>query len=98
MQTHSLAPEMKDAYWARECAPQRCLAKRIGVAILGGTITLIGLAMIVLPGPAIVVFPIGLSILATEFLWARRYLHKARGLATRLKEKAFTRRSTGSCD
>jgi hypothetical protein len=98
MQTHSLAPEMKDAYWAGECAPHGCLAKRIGVAILGGTITLIGLAMIVLPGPAIVVIPIGLSILATEFLWARRYLRKARELATRFKEKAFKRRSTGSCD
>lgn len=92
LQTHSLGPEMKDAYWEGDRAPHGRLAKRIGVAILGSTVTLIGLAMIVLPGPAIVVIPIGLSILATEFLWARRYLRKARELATRLKEKAFTRR------
>ena len=36
----------------------------------------IGMAMLVLPGPAIVVIPIGLGILATEFVWARNLLHK----------------------
>ena len=40
-----------------EDAPKGCLAKRIGVAIVGGSVTLIGLALIVLPGPAIVVIP-----------------------------------------
>ena len=30
--------------------------------------------MIVLPGPAVVVIPVGLAILATEFVWARRLL------------------------
>jgi tellurite resistance protein TerC len=30
--------------------------------------------MIVLPGPAVVVIPIGLAILATEFIWAKRIL------------------------
>jgi tellurite resistance protein TerC len=68
--------------------PKGSLAKRIGIAVVGGTVTLIGIALIVLPGPAIVVIPIGLSILATEFLWARRYLRTARDMATRLKRKA----------
>ena len=77
-------------------APKGCLAKRIGIAIVGGSVTLIGIALIVLPGPAIVVIPIGLSILGTQFEWPRRYLRKARDLATRVKEKASARRSSRS--
>jgi hypothetical protein len=38
----------------------------------------IGIAMIVLPGPAIVVIPLGLGILATEFVWARSLLAKVK--------------------
>lgn len=53
-------------------------ARRLIVAIVGMTVLAIGIAMIVLPGPAIVVIPIGLGILATEFVWARRLLHKIR--------------------
>lgn len=43
---------------------------------MGGTVLLIGIAMIVTPGPAILVIPIGLGILATEFAWARNYKEK----------------------
>ncbi len=64
------------------------LAKRIVVAVVGGTITLIGIALLILPGPAFIVIPIGLSILATEFVWARRFLRKAREVATRAASKA----------
>ena len=70
--------------WLRN-APNLRVAKRIVVAVIGGTVTLIGIALIVLPGPAFIVIPIGLSILATEFLWAKRWLRKARELATPLK-------------
>jgi len=48
------------------------------VAVIGSTILVIGIAMIVLPGPAIIVIPIALGILATEFVWARRLLHMVR--------------------
>lgn len=51
-------------------------AKRVVVIVIGFTILVAGIAMIVLPGPAIVVIPIGLGILATEFVWARNLLHK----------------------
>ena len=34
--------------------------------------------MIVLPGPAFVVIPLGLGILAVEFRWARRLLDRVR--------------------
>jgi tellurite resistance protein TerC len=71
-----------------ENAPTYRVAKRIVVVVVGGTITLVGIALIVLPGPAFIVIPIGLSILATEFLWARRWLQKARQLAADLASKA----------
>ena len=80
--------------------PGRRLAKRIVIAIVGGTVTLAGMAMIVLPGPAIVVIPLGLSILATEFTWARRYLRKcrtmARGWKNRLKNRTARAAPSGS--
>ena len=68
--------------------PKLRVAKRIVVAVVGGTITLIGIALIVLPGPAFVIIPIGLSILATQFVWARRFLQKARQMASRLKSNS----------
>ncbi len=49
-------------------------AWRIVILITGMTILLFGIALLVLPGPAFVVIPIGLAILATEFPWARRWL------------------------
>ena len=51
-------------------------ARRIIKIVIGFTVLFIGLAMAVLPGPAIVVIPVGLTILATEFVWARRLLEK----------------------
>ncbi|MBN1903556.1 MAG: PGPGW domain-containing protein [Deltaproteobacteria bacterium] len=49
-------------------------AKRVIVIVIGFTILLVGIAMIVLPGPAFIVIPLGLAVLATEFIWARRLL------------------------
>lgn len=54
------------------------ILKRQIVAIIGVTILIIGIAMIVLPGPAIIAIPLALAILATEFAWARRALHRVR--------------------
>ena len=48
------------------------------MAVIGTTIVLFGLALVVLPGPAIVVVPLGLAILATEFAWARRLIRRGR--------------------
>jgi uncharacterized protein (TIGR02611 family) len=55
-------------------------ARKPVVAVVGGTVVLVGVAMIVLPGPAFIVIPLGLAILATEFLWARRWLKRAQAL------------------
>jgi putative membrane protein len=55
-------------------------AHKLVVAVAGGSVVLVGIAMLVAPGPAILVIPLGLGILATEFLWARRWLKSARAL------------------
>jgi tellurite resistance protein TerC len=62
-------------------------ARRIVVLIVGMTVCLIGIALIVLPGPAFVVIPIGLAILATEFAWARRWLRAIKESAEKGAEK-----------
>jgi uncharacterized protein (TIGR02611 family) len=62
--------------------------RRLIVGVIGGTILLIGFALLFLPGPAVLVIPLGLAILATEFAWARYYLIKARKLFEKAKQKA----------
>jgi hypothetical protein len=59
--------------------------KRIIVAVVGGTVLTVGFALVVLPGPAFLVIPAGLAILAMEFAWARRWLRKARGYLPNMK-------------
>ena len=49
------------------------------IGVVGSTLLVIGLVMIVAPGPAIVVIPLALTILGCEFAWARRWLQKVRG-------------------
>jgi uncharacterized protein (TIGR02611 family) len=50
--------------------------KKIIVAVIGFTVLAFGILLIVFPGPAFIVIPIGLSILATEFVWAKKLLEK----------------------
>ncbi|MGH8587670.1 MAG: PGPGW domain-containing protein [Gammaproteobacteria bacterium] len=50
------------------------LARRLVIGFFGLTVLLVGVAMIVLPGPAFIVIPVGLGILGIEFAWARRWL------------------------
>ena len=54
--------------------------RRVVIAVVGVTIVLVGVMLLVLPGPAFVVIPIGLAVLAIEFEWARRLLRRAREL------------------
>jgi len=62
------------------------LVGRIIAAVIGGTVLLLGIAMIVLPGPAVVVIPLGLAVLGTEFIWARRWLRRTRNFFKKAKE------------
>jgi tellurite resistance protein TerC len=58
-------------------------ARRIVVAIVGVTVLALGIALLVLPGPAFLVIPAGLAILAIEFLWAKRWLRKVKQFVKR---------------
>jgi len=59
------------------------LIKRAVVAVVGTTVVLVGVALLVLPGPGLLVISLGLAILATEFVWAKALLTKAREAVTR---------------
>jgi tellurite resistance protein TerC len=58
------------------------IARRIVIALIGGTVVLVGVVMFVTPGPALVVIPIGLAILAIEFAFARRWLQAIKSRLT----------------
>jgi uncharacterized protein (TIGR02611 family) len=60
--------------------------KRVGITIAGFLVLLAGAAMLVLPGPGIVVIIAGLAILATEYVWAQRLLRIAKEKANQAKD------------
>jgi uncharacterized protein (TIGR02611 family) len=64
------------------CTENIKIVRRVIVSVVGATVLLIGVALLVLPGPAFIVIPLGLAILATEYAWARRWLKKVRQMAT----------------
>ena len=79
----------RHSYAVRMRAWQRQMNERLGLdklpvirklvySVLGITVLLIGIVMIVLPGPAFIVIPIGLLILAGEYAWARRIIRRGR--------------------
>ena len=62
-------------------------ARRVIVAVVGATVLAIGVAMIVLPGPAFIVIPLGLGILAAEFAWAKHLLERVKQQGNRVLGK-----------
>jgi tellurite resistance protein TerC len=63
------------------------LAKKIIVSVVGFTVLLIGIVMIITPGPALIVIPAGLTILASEYSWAKRWLAKVKNLGEKVVKK-----------
>ncbi len=61
--------------------------RRVVVGVVGGTVLIIGIALIVLPGPAFLVIPLGLAILSAEFAWARRWLKSAKAILPRKRKE-----------
>lgn len=61
---------------------------RAAFVVAGATLLLAGAAMLVLPGPAFVVIPIGLALLALEFTWAENLLDRSLVEADKAKRKA----------
>jgi tellurite resistance protein TerC len=69
--------------------------KRLIVAVIGSTVILFGVALLVLPGPGLLVIGLGLAVLAAEFAWARRLLERGKGAAGALKDKLNNRKASG---
>lgn len=81
-------------FWLRSNIPDRRV-RRVMVAVIGGTVLMMGVAMLVLPGPGLVVIPVGLGILGLEFAWARIWLRKVRARAQSLVDTTRARRGPG---
>jgi len=65
--------------------------RRFLIGAIGISVVLIGVVMIVLPGPAIVVVPLGFAILASEFAWARRVWRRGRIFVSRVRRRPTVR-------
>ena len=85
------------SFAARKRAWQRRVNEKLGLdkmpvirklvySVIGITVILIGVVMIVLPGPAFIVIPLGLAILASEYAWARRIIRRGRVFVGRVRK------------
>ena len=72
----------------RERHRQRSFLVRMLYTILGFTVLIAGLLMLVLPGPALIVIPVGLALLSLEFVWAEGLLERALVHGDNAKRKA----------
>ena len=61
--------------------------KTIITTLVGFTMLAIGAAMLVLPGPGLVVIAFGLVILSAEFVWARRALDRMKDEARKVRDR-----------
>lgn len=68
-------------------------ARRIVIGVVGTTVLLIGIVLIVTPGPALIVIPAGLAILSLEFAWARNWLRKLRETISRRNANSLAERA-----
>jgi hypothetical protein len=64
--------------------------KRVTIAIVGGIVVLIGIALLVLPGPGLLVVLAGLLILASEFPALERYVDPVRDRAMKAAEDSVS--------
>jgi len=71
-------------------------AYRGGVFVTGLVVALVGIALLVLPGPGWLLIFLGLAILATEFRWARRTLHWTKGRYQQARDRVTRRRTDPS--
>ena len=62
--------------------------KKSFIALTGGTVVLIGVALLILPGPGLLVIAAGLALWATEFFWARRAMRRAKDAVAKARRKS----------
>lgn len=60
-------------------------AKRLVKVVIGFTVLLLGCIMLVTPGPGVVTIVLGLAILGTEFVWARKLMKRFETEAVNMK-------------
>ena len=72
--------------------------KRVIISVVGFTVLFIGIAMIVLPGPAFIVIPLGLAILAGEFVWAKNLLERVKSKVKSTKDSIYKKNKTEATD
>ena len=71
-------------------------SKRIAVSVIGAAFVCAGVAMLVLPGPGILVVAVGFAILGTEYAWAALALERTRSAASQAGRAVHvTARSAG---
>ncbi len=63
------------------------LPRKIIVSVVGGLLLIAGIIMIVTPGPAFVLIPVGLLLLASEFKWAEKWAQKVLNWLQRIRDK-----------
>ena len=64
-------------------------AKRFFKIVIGFTLLLLGVVMLVTPGPGWVAIGFGLALLAAEFVWARRLLDRIKEQGVKIKDSVF---------
>jgi len=64
--------------------------RKLVYSVVGITVLVIGIAMLVLPGPAFLVIPIGVAILASEYAWARRIIRRGSVFVGRYRRPKVT--------
>ena len=62
--------------------------RKLVIFLIGISIVLIGCLLFFTPGPAIIVIPVGLAILATEFIWAKKLLKKFKETTSSITKSA----------
>jgi uncharacterized protein (TIGR02611 family) len=60
-------------------------ARRLVLIVIGFTVILLGIIMLVTPGPGVATIVGGVAILATEFVWAKKLLKRFGDGANNLK-------------
>ncbi len=66
--------------------------KRIAITAVGATLVLVGLVMLVLPGPGILLVIAGLAVLASEYVWAQRMLNYAKRKGQEAKDRVVRKK------
>jgi uncharacterized protein (TIGR02611 family) len=71
-------------------------ARRIVIAVVGFTLVVLGIGLIVTPGPGWLVIVLGLSVLSVEFVWARHLLKRMKDAGAKITGAVFGQRQPRS--